>query len=216
MRWASIYFHYVLLDAVSLLPCLAGVTLLLGGWRVLRWAWPAILFLVFMIPLPGGLAGLLSHPLQRVATITSTYLLQTIGVPAVAQGNVIWLTSGNIGVVEACSGLRMLILFIAICVGASFLIQRPLWEKGFVICSALGIGVVTNIIRITVTGILYETAGSELAEMVFHDLAGWLMMPLATGILGLELLLLSKLLVAPPPAEPVVMHRVREQAAKAG
>jgi exosortase len=39
-------------NAVSLLPCLAGLAVLMGGWRALRWSWPAIAFLIFMIPLP--------------------------------------------------------------------------------------------------------------------------------------------------------------------
>src|SRR5262249_47078650 len=207
MRWYSNYFFYPLLDSTSLLPCLTGIVLLLAGWQGLLWAWPAIAFLVFMIPLPGFIAAGFSHPLQRVATISSTWLLQLFGVPAISRGNVIWLTSGQIGVVEACSGLRMLVLFLAITVAASFLIQRPLWEKTLIAVSALGIGVITNILRITVTAILYEYVGKELAEKVFHDLAGWLMMPAATGFLFLELYLLSKLLVVPQKSGPVLLAK---------
>lgn len=207
MRWYANYYFYPLIDVPSLLPCLAGLTLLVGGWSALRWAWPSICFLIFMVPLPGFLSTWLSHPLQRMATISSTWLLQLLGLPAVAQGNVIWLTTARIGVIEACSGLRMLMLFLAITVGASFLIRRPLWEKVFVGLSALVIGVTTNIVRITVTGFLYEYADAELAEMVFHDLAGWLMMPVATLLLCLELFLLSKLLMAPDKFGPVHLKR---------
>lgn len=206
MRWASLYYHYVLMEPASLLPCLVGVVLLLGGRPALRWSWPAIAFLVFMIPLPGFVAGQLSHPLQRVATLASTYSLQTVGVPAVAQGNVIWLSNGKIGVVEACSGLRMLMLFFAITVGASFLVRRPLWEKAFIASSAVAIAVIANVFRITVTGLLHEVAGAELAEVVFHDLAGWLMMPVATVLLWIEIHLLSKLLVPARPSGPLAME----------
>ncbi len=207
MRWFSTYFFYPLLDAPSLLPCLAGVTLLAGGWAALRWAWPGIAYLAFMMPLPGAVAGILSQPLQRMATVSSTWLLQLLGVPAISRGNVIWLSAGKIGVVEACSGLRMLMLFLAITVGASFLIKRPLWEKVLVALSALFIGVTSNVLRITVTAILYEYVGQELAEKVFHDLAGWLMMPAATLLLCLELYVLSKLLMAPVKSGPVVVGR---------
>lgn len=207
MRWGAKFLLYPLLETFSLIPCLVGVTLLIGGIQALKWAWPSIAFLVFMVPLPSAFAGLLSHPLQQVATISSTWLLQTLGLTAISRGNVISLPSGQIGVVEACSGLRMLMLFLAITVGASFLINRPLWEKVFVSLSALVIAVLTNILRITVTAVLYEFAGAELAEKVFHDLAGWLMMPVAMLLLMLELYVLSKLLVTPDQSEPVFLSR---------
>jgi len=183
VRAFSAYQFYQTADAPSLVLCLAGITLFVGGWGALRWSYPSLVYLVFMFPLPGTLAGRLSGPLQRIATVVSTWLLQLFGVAAVAKGNVIWLTHGKIGVVEACSGLRMLTLFLAITVGASFIIKRPLWEKILVGASALLIAIVTNILRIFVTAFLYEYVGPEWAEKVFHDLAGWLMMPIALLLL---------------------------------
>src|SRR5215470_16373601 len=44
LRLAGSYLHFVWLDAISLLPCLAGISLLLGGWPALRWCWPAVAF----------------------------------------------------------------------------------------------------------------------------------------------------------------------------
>src|SRR5262249_12517673 len=49
MRLVSAALFLEWLDALSLLPALAGLCLLLGGWPALRWAWPAVLFLVFML-----------------------------------------------------------------------------------------------------------------------------------------------------------------------
>lgn len=208
MRWGSTYFFYPLLAPVSLLPCLLGVALLAGGVAAAKWSWPAILFLIFMIPLPGALAGLLSNPLQTLATNASTWLLQTLGMPAIARGNVILLAKNEIGVVDACSGLRMLMLFTAITVGASFVIDRPLWEKVLISLSAMAIGLVVNILRITVTAFAYEYVGKKLGDLIFHDLAGWLMMPAATLLLMLELFVLSKILVAPPgEGGPLLMER---------
>src|SRR5262245_23798066 len=48
-----IYFAW--LEAFSLLPFLAALLLIFGGFRVLRWSLPAIAFLVFMIPMPYSL-----------------------------------------------------------------------------------------------------------------------------------------------------------------
>lgn len=197
IRLASAYFNYTLLDPFALLPCLAGVVLLIGGWGWLRWSWPAIAFLAFMIPLPGFIAGQMSGPLQRIGTISSTYLLQTCNVPATATGNVIMLTKGSIGVVEACNGMRMLITFFAITFGAALLMTGSIWEKALILLSAPFIGLAANITRITATGMAHEWVSSEFADRLFHDFAGWLMMPLAVGLLFLELHLLSRLLIAP-------------------
>jgi exosortase len=203
------------LDAISLVPTLGGLWLMIGGRAAWRWAWPAVLFLVFMIPLPYRLSGMLAGPLQRLATVVSTFGLQTLGIPALAEGNVILLSEVEIGVVEACSGLRMLVIFFALSTAVALLLRRPLWERLFVVFSAIPIALVSNIIRITVTGVLHELVSNEFANEVFHDWAGWLMMPLALAMLWVELRLLSLLLIEQPAAAPRVDSPTRRRPASA-
>jgi exosortase len=200
---AGAYLYLDWFEAVSLLVTLAGCAVLLGGRLALGWSWPAIAFLIFMVPLPHQVEVALAHPLQRVATVAGTYTLQTIGVPALAEGNVILLTDGRMGVEEACGGLSMLLTFFALAAGLAILIRRPLWEKLVLVASAIPIALAANVIRIAVTGVLHETAGPELARAVFHDLAGWFMMPLALVLLWLELVLLSSLVVETGELQPV-------------
>ena len=189
------YFYYKYVETISLLVCLVGLTLLLGGWSILRCGWPAIAYLFLMIPLPDRLSGMLAHPLQRMTTLSSTYVLQTLGLPAVAQGNVITLKAAEIGIVEACSGLRMLVFFFATSVAVAMFVQRALWEKVLIVLSAIPIAILSNLIRVIVTGLLHEFVGSEIADKVFHDFAGLLMSPLALALLYLELKLLDQLMV---------------------
>ncbi len=217
LRLVGVYWYYLWLDTVSILPCVAGVCWLLGGWTAWRWAWSAILFLAFMIPLPYRLATALSAPLQSLATVTSTFIMQAIGLPALSEGNVIILNEARIGVVEACSGLRMLVVFVALSAAMALLTRRPWLDKLILLVSAVPIAIVSNLLRITVTGILHETTSSETANAFFHDLGGWLMMPLGLVLLAVELKILSHLLVDPPPASPRVvrdpsLRRVRRQA----
>jgi exosortase len=203
LHLAGAYYYYTWLDALSLLPSLAGIVLMLGGRPAWRWAWPAIGFLIFMIPLPYRLEVSLAGPLQRIAVVSSTFLLQTIGLPAVAEGNVILLSEARIGIVEACSGLRMLVVFFALSSAVALVIRRPMWEKLLVVVSAVPLALVVNVLRITVTGFLHEEVSSEAANAVFHDFAGWLMMPAALGLLWLELTYLKHLLLEPPPSGPI-------------
>jgi exosortase len=208
MQLAAAWWYYVVLAPYSLLPCLAGVCLLAGGWPLLRWTWPAIAFLVFMVPLPGRFEDMLGEPLQRAATIASTYAVQTMGVPAFAEGNVIVLSEAKIGVVEACSGLRMLILFFAISTAVAFLARRPLWERLLIVAGSVPIALTANVVRISATAAVYEWGDRAFAEKVFHDLSGWLMMPFALLLATLELWVLSHLFVPSKAAEPVALATV--------
>jgi exosortase len=203
-RLVGAYFHYVWFDPISLLPCLAGIVLLVGGWPALRWSWPAVLFLGFMIPLPYRYAGMLAEPLQRFATVVSTFLLQALGLPALAEGNVILLSEVEMGIVEACSGLRMLVVFFALSTAFALIVRRPIWEKLLIVASAMPIALAANVLRITATGVLHETVSSELANAVFHDFAGWLMMPIGLGMLGAELKVLQMLLLPPQDGPTLV------------
>jgi exosortase len=200
MRFVADYLYMDWLDAASLLACLAGLTLLLGGKRALIWAWPAIAFLGFMIPLPFKLQVALAQPLQRVATLASTYALQTVGLSALSEGNVILINETRIGVVEACGGLSMLVIFFALSTAFCFFVDRPLWQKLVLVASAVPIALIANITRITVTGVMHETVGHKAADLVFHDLAGWLMMPFALALLWLELKALGRFFVVPTQA----------------
>jgi exosortase len=203
LRLAGAYFYYPWLDGLSLLPSLAGLAFLLGGGHAVRWAWPAIGFLFFMLPLPFVVEGALAQPLQQLATLASTYLLQTVGIPALAEGNIVVLSESKIAVVEACNGLGMLVLFFAISTALAFVLERPLWQRLVVLVSAVPVALIANVGRITVTGVLSEKVGSEFAHVLFHDWGGWLMMPLALGLLWFELRLLDWVLEEPPAPREV-------------
>ena len=189
------YYRIASIEGYALLPYLTGLVLLLGGWPMLKWAWPAIAFLIFMIPLPCRLEKALGPPLQNLATMASTYTLQTLGFMAFSEGNVIQLNDARIGVVEACSGLSMLITFIALSTGMAIVVKRPLLDKLVLVLSAIPVALVANIARITLTGILHETAGGNVADHFYHDLAGWVMIPFALVLYWCVIWVFSHILV---------------------
>jgi exosortase len=188
------YWYFEWLNALSLLPAVAGLVVLFAGPPGWRWAWPAIFFLAFALPIPYQLEVSLAHPLQRIATVCSTYCLQTLGVPALAEGNIILIGDRQLGVAEACSGLGMLVTFFALTTAVALMIRRPLADRAVIVLSAVPIGVLANVFRITATGLLLPVAGHEVANTIYHDLAGWLMMPFAIGLLWLEFCLVDHLL----------------------
>jgi len=189
------YFRVGSIEGLALLAYLGGVAMVLGGWPALRWSWPSIMFLFFMVPLPWRIENALGPPLQWLATLASTFTLQTLGFMAFAEGNVIQLNDAHIGVVEACSGLSMVITFIALSVGTALVVDRPLLDRIVLILSAVPVALLANIARITLTGVLHETIGGQIADKFYHDLAGWVMIPFALVLYWCEIWIFSHILV---------------------
>ena len=204
MQVAGAIWYIRWLAGASIVAYAAGIAALVGGRRGLAWAAPGVLFLFFMVPLPYRFEGLMRPQLMRISSAASAFALQTLGLSAYTQGNIINLTDAaghtiELNVIDACSGLKMLIVFFCLTTAVAVLIHRSIGERLLILLSTLPIALLCNVARITVTGVLHVLVGEEWANRVFHDLAGWFMMPLALGLLWLELKLLSALFIDETP-----------------
>lgn len=186
-------------DALALLLSLVAACLAIGGVPLLKRTGPAIAFLIFMVPLPYELERNVGAPLKTAATVSSTFLLQTLGLPAIRDGNLILIDEVRLGVVDACSGLKMMVTFAAFSVGAVLLMHRSRFEKLMVLLGIIPIAVLTNVLRITATGISFSGISDKATQDFLHDMHGWLMMPVGLALLALELWVLKKLIVEDEP-----------------
>jgi exosortase/archaeosortase family protein len=93
----------------------------------------------------------------------------------------------------------MLVTFAAFCFGAAFLMDRHWVYKVIVILSIVPIALLTNILRITATGLahiyLKESPAREKVTDFLHDFNGWMMMPVGLTFLLAELWLLTRLII---------------------
>lgn len=208
---AAVYFYVEAIDAMSFVVTASGTTLLIWGRRAFVALWPSVLFLGFMLPLPFHFERALSEPLQVLGAREAAWYIQACGIPAIAQGNIILMGDTQLGVAEACSGLRMLMVFFAISTAAVIVSKRTVWEKMLMLFSALPIALICNVLRIVSTAIAHQSLGREMADLVFHDISGWLMMPIAMLLLFLELKLLDFLFIEPGNARPGVTYHVSTQ-----
>jgi exosortase len=154
-----------------------------------------VLFLIFMIPVPYRTTIWLAFPLQQLATIASTYVLQTLGQPAIAEGNTILIRDFQLSIVQACSGLSMLVTFVTFSTAVCLVVKKPISDKLLILLSAIPIALVANVIRIVMTGFMFLHVNDKWAQAMLHDAAGWFMMPLALAFLGAELWVLNRLFV---------------------
>lgn len=195
VRYLGLRYAFYALDGYSLALWCAAATLTCFGWKTLRWALPSILFLLFMVPLPYQTERVLSVPLQRMATAISSFGLQCLGQPAFAEGNTIWLGNHQLFVEQACSGLRMFVGAFALAFAYLIFTKRELWEQIILLLCVMPIAVLANSTRIIATGLLYQAYGNEpRIQQLSHDLAGILMIPLATLMFGVVLMYLTRLM----------------------
>ncbi len=193
MRHAGVSFFFTFLDGWSIVPWVAGGVALIGGWPLLRWSWTAVVFLAFMVPLPFAVETELSGPLQQIATVLSTAVLQFLGQPAFAEGNVIHLGEIPLEVAQACSGLRLFVGIVALTYAYVAIINRPWWEKLILIAAAAPIAIAANVARIVSTGLLYQVLHDERAHQWIHEFAGWGMVLFAAAAFWLLLVYLRRL-----------------------
>ena len=188
------------IESATLPLTAAAFTFAVGGWGAIVWAWPALLFLCFMLPLPPSTNNVLAGSLQTIATIGSVNLLHAIGMAVINEGNVILVGGQKLEVAEACRGLSMLLSFATLITAMVILVKRPIWERLVLLASIIPIALACNIIRIAVTAICYAKFGGEV--QVVHDWAGLAMMPLALGFVLIEMKVMSWLVVEVDVDEP--------------
>jgi exosortase len=205
------YFSQLLVLAV-----VGSVVLFLGGWQTVKYTWLPIGFLFFAIPLPDRLLKMITIPMRLAAAEMSTAVLNLYPrLEAIASGVVIDVVYKGVkieppmDVAEACSGMRLLMAFLALGVAMAYLHYRPFWQRIVLLLSTIPIAILCNIIRVTITGFIYVLISPKYAQGIYHDMLGMAMLPLAFGLYGLIAWFMSSLFVdeTGQPQQDVVVRK---------
>ena len=164
----------------------AGGFVLLYGLRGFRAASFAILFLVFMIPIPSLFMGKVIHLLRVGSTEISGILFSMAGVPFQREGFVFHLPGINIEVADACSGIRSsLALFITAVLAGHFYLDR-FWKKVVLALLVFPVTIFKNAIRIVTLSLLGAYVDEKfITESFLHHSGGFVFLIPALGLLGL-------------------------------
>jgi len=201
-------FAYI--DAIDgwTLPLMAiALAWVIGGRGFLWWAFPALMFLFFMVPLPFRIENELSRPLQAIATRASTFTLQLLGQPAISEGTTILLGDQVLEVERACSGLRIFVGVFALSYVYAMLARRNWWEGLVIVLASIPIALIANMTRIVITGLCYQWLSGEMARKFSHDLAGYFMIGVAAGLFGMLVVYLRWLIQDAQTLEQVSLRR---------
>jgi exosortase len=147
---------------------------------------PAMVWLV-SAPMVSAVETQLNLALLRYIVTVVAGVFEVLGLPLEQQGNVLALPTGNVGVEDACSGIRSLTgcLFAGSFLAAIFL--DKLWKKIALVSAALVLALITNLGRsLFLTAWAYRY-GPRAIEGTVHDTAGYAVLGLT--VVGLLCLL---------------------------
>jgi exosortase len=181
-----------LIGLFSQFSTLANLSLIIVIWTSLLFlfglpflknnSWELFL-LVFMLPIPSRLYASITLPLQLVVTKASYIVLQVMGIPVYREGNILQLSNTTLEVINACSGLRSILTIVVLAFIVACLVFNSPWRRIWLICCAIPLAMLTNLIRVAVIAFLAHQGNTRFIDGTWHTLLG-------IGLFGLSLLLL--------------------------
>jgi exosortase len=187
---AGIFLHILGFSTNTQVFWHGGAVLMLAGawvtvmgpalcWRLL----PALLVLVFLVPVPGTIRLEMAMPLQNFTARASQFLFEVMGLDVRRSGNQLIYNGQTALIAEACNGMRM--MFALILVAYAFVFGMPLRTSVRVVLLVLSpvAAVLCNILRVVPTVVIHGHYPDTFGK-TFHDLAGW-------GMLVLSFLMLA-------------------------
>ena len=167
-----------------------GSVISLLGLQIARKLVFPIGYLYFMCVLPEFIIEALSFRIQVLSTIGATAMMRLIGLDVVRSG--VNITVPNlidvVQVGQPCSGFRLLISLLALCILIIYLVDGPKWGKAILLLFTLPLSVLLNSIRVAMIALVGNYMGVE-AMLGFHDWSGYIMLVLAM----ISLFLLARL-----------------------
>ena len=172
---------------------LTGLLLLLKGTNALRVAWFPIIYMVFMIPLPGIFVDMATGPLKGWISSIVTDGLYLVGYPISRTGVTITIGQYQMLVADACSGLHSMFSLAALGTLYMFILNRKSrLHNGLMLVSILPIAFVSNLVRVNFLVLITYHLGDEAGQGFLHGAAGMVLMVVALiGFFALDAVLAS-------------------------
>ena len=162
---------------------LGGLTMVMLGVQMARQLAFPIGYLYFMCPLPSFLLTMISFKIQMMSTIGAAILLKALQFDVYREGATIIMPNLPVYVGPACSGFRMSVTLIAITTLFLYITDGPRWGRVVLFFSTFPLAVFVNSVRIALVSIVGEYQGSE-AMRFFHDnIAPYIEIVMAFGLL---------------------------------
>ena len=173
-----------LFEVSAHIPIFTGVLLLVWGPAAVRALWFPLLFLLFMVPLPGFVLVAMTSQLKQHVSVVSEALLYHAGYPIARDGVTISIGPYRMLVADACSGLNSIFSLAALGVLYMHLTFRSHWlRSGALLLAIVPIAFVANVIRVIALILITYHLGDEAGQGFLHNASGVLLFVVALLVL---------------------------------
>lgn len=173
-----------LLEIGSLIPVVAGTLLALRSLGALRAWWFPLLFVAFMLPLPGFFVDALTGPLKQHISVIVEQVLYTAGYPIARTGVMLTIGQYQMLVADACSGLNTMFSLSALGLLFMYLTGRSsVLHNAIMLAGILPIAFAANIVRVLVLMLVTYHFGDEAGQGYLHGAAGVVLLMSALAVL---------------------------------
>ncbi len=168
--------NLALFEVGAHLPLLAGTALLVWGPAALRVLWFPLLFLLFLVPMPGFVIVALTAQLKHQVSVLAEVILYHAGYDIARDGVIISIGPYRMLVADACSGLNSIYSLTAL----GLLYMHLTWKPGIVrnallLLAIVPIAIVANVLRVIVLILLTFHFGDEVGQGFLHGVSGVLL-----------------------------------------
>lgn len=179
------------LSMLSFILFLYGLVYFMAGREWFKALLFPIGFLIFAFPFPIYIETV-TFPLKLFVAKAAVGVMDQLGMSVYREGTIIHLPKVSMGVEDACSGLRSLVLVAGVSAFYAYVFfQRPLKRLAF-FSLALPIAVIANLVRVLATALTGYYFGSGQILDFTHDAAGMLVLAVAGASLVIADVLLTR------------------------
>jgi len=164
----------------ALVPILAGTLLAMRGRPALHAFWFPLLYIGYLVPLPGFLVDALTLPTKQGVSELAAQILYTAGYPVARSGVILIIGQYQLLVADACSGLNS--MFSLTAVGLLYLYvanRESLLHNAMIVVSLLPIAFFANMVRVIALVLVTFYFGDAAGQGFMHWLSGLMLFVIA-------------------------------------
>lgn len=165
-------------QGLGMVVALFGLVLLVAGPRIALPLTFPIGYLLLGMTVSERVMNEITFTLQTIAAKGGNVALNVLGYTTDIRGNTLTVNAASgeivpLNIAEACSGLRMVVAFVALGVAVAYFSCRHWWQRIMLVLLAVPVALATNIVRVATLGVL-SVESPDFATGESHMLVGTL------------------------------------------